>query len=94
MLEIYPKILEGIKIEIRQARLKAAFSANAYMLSLYWQIGTTILKQQQQSDWGDKLTEQLSDDLRREFPGMKGFSHRNIKYMRQFAVTYPGFQNN
>ncbi len=92
MLEIYPKILEGIKIEIRQARLKAAFSANAYMLSLYWQIGTTILKQQQQSNWGDKLTERLSDDLRREFPDMKGFSHRNIKYMRQFAVTYPGFQ--
>lgn len=50
MLEIYTKILEGIKTEIRQARLKAAFSANAYMLSLYWQIGTTILKQQQQSD--------------------------------------------
>jgi len=92
MLEIYPKILEGIKIEIRQARLKAAFSANAYMLSLYWQIGTTVSKQQQQSDWGDKLTERLSDDLRREFPDMKGFSHRNIKYMRQFAVTYPGFQ--
>src|SRR3954464_6366999 len=92
MVEVYPKILEGIKIEIRQARLKAALSANAHLLALYWQIGNTILEQQQQANWGGKLTERLSDDLRREFPDMKGFSHRNIKYMRQFAATYPSFK--
>jgi predicted nuclease of restriction endonuclease-like (RecB) superfamily len=87
----YGQILEGIKVGIRKARLKAVLSSNAHMLSLYWQIGKTLLEQQQQANWGDKVTERLADDLKREFPDMKGFSHRNIKYMRQFAATYPDF---
>ena len=87
----YGQILEDIKAGIRQLRLKAVLSANAQMLSLYWQIGKTIVEQQQQANWGDKVTERLSDDLKREFPDMKGFSHRNIKYMRQFAASYPDF---
>src|SRR5688572_5895787 len=89
--ETYPQILEEIKAGIRQARLKAVLSANAQMLYLYWQIGKTILEQQQQANWGDKVTEQLADDLKREFPDMKGFSLRNINYMRQFAAVYPDF---
>ena len=56
------------------------------------QIGKTLLEQQQEANWEDKLTERLSNDLKQEFPDMKGFSHRNIKYMRQFAITYPQFQ--
>ena len=87
----YGQILEDIKAGIRQLRLKAVLSANAHMLSLYWQIGKTIVEQQHQANWGDKVTERLSDDLKREFPDMKGFSHRNIKYMRQFAASYPDF---
>ncbi len=87
----YPQILEDIKTGIRQARLKAVLSANAHMLSLYWQIGKTILEQQQQANWGDKVIQQLADDLKREFPDMKGFSLRNINYMRQFAAVYPEF---
>jgi Tfp pilus assembly protein PilF len=87
----YFKVLDSIKAEIRQGRLKAVMGANAQMLSLYWQIGKTLLDQLEQANWGDKLTQRLSDDLRREFPEMKGFSTRNIKYMRQFAATYPDF---
>jgi predicted nuclease of restriction endonuclease-like (RecB) superfamily len=89
--DTYPQILEGIKTEIRQARLKAVLSANAHMLVLYWQIGKIILEQQQQSNWGDKVIQQLADDLKREFPDLKGFSLRNINYMRQFASVYPDF---
>ena len=65
----YGQILEDIKAGIRQLRLKAVLSANAHMLSLYWQIGETIVEQQHQANWGDKVTERLSDDLKREFPG-------------------------
>lgn len=89
--ETYPQILEGIKSEIRQARLKAIMSANAQLLSLYWQIGTQLQQQRQESKWGDQIINRLSTDLKREFPDLKGFSPRNILYMVQFAATYPDF---
>src|SRR4051794_29084644 len=89
--ETYPIILEGIKAQIRQARLKAIMSANAQLLELYWQIGTGLHKQRQESKWGDQVIKRLSDDLRREFPDLKGFSARNIFYMLRFAITYPDF---
>ncbi len=89
--EAYPQILEGIKTEIRQARIKAVLSANAHMLALYWQIGKTILEQQEKANWGDKVTERLANDLKREFPDMKGLSRRNLNYMRQFASIYSDF---
>jgi predicted nuclease of restriction endonuclease-like (RecB) superfamily len=56
---------------------------------LYWEIGNTILQNQSQKGWGAKIIDSLSNDLRKSFPKMKGFSIRNLKYMRQFAVTYP-----
>lgn len=89
--ESYLQILEGIKTEIRQARIKAVLSANAYMLALYWQIGKTILEQQEKASWGDKVTAHLANDLKRKFPDMKGLSRRNLNYMRQFASIYPDF---
>ncbi|WP_374755364.1 DUF1016 N-terminal domain-containing protein [Fibrella aestuarina] len=49
------------------------------------------MERQKVAQWGDKVTAQLAADLQREFPEMKGLSHRNIKYMKQFAATYPDF---
>lgn len=89
--DTYPQILENLKAEIRRAQLKAVLSANSQMLLLYWQIGKTIIEQQQQASWGDKITKRLADDLKREFPDIKGFSLRNLNYMRQFASAYPNF---
>src|SRR5206468_1177363 len=54
--------------------------------------GREILQKQQQLGWGAKVVERLSKDLRREFPDMKGFSLRNLKYMRAFAEAYPDDQ--
>lgn len=89
--ETYPQILEGIKTKIRQARTKVVLTANAHMLALYWQIGKTILEQQGNANWGDKVTERLAEDLKREFPDLKEFSRRNLNYMRQFASVHPDF---
>jgi predicted nuclease of restriction endonuclease-like (RecB) superfamily len=89
--ETYHQILADIKIEIRQARLRAVFSANAHMLALYWQIGKIIKVQQELANWGDKVTERLGLDLKKEFPDMKGFSRRNLNYMRQFASVHADF---
>src|SRR6185503_6423305 len=88
----YPKILERIKTQIRQLRVRAAMGANAVMLQLYWNVGNVILEQQKTSGWDAKVIDRLATDLQKEFPEMKGISERNLKYMRQFAAAYPDFK--
>ena len=85
-------ILEELKTKIRQAQYKAVISANKEMIFLYWDIGKTILIQQERQGWGTKVIDRLAADLRHEFPEMKGFSARNLKYMRAFAEAYPDKQ--
>lgn len=62
------------------------------LVLLYWQIGRDILTRQQQQGWGAKVIDRLAADLRDSFPEMKGFSPRNLKYMRAFAKDYPDEQ--
>lgn len=87
--EGYDAFLEELKQRIRNAQVKAALAVNRELVLLYWQIGRDILFRQQQQGWGAKVINQLSQDLRRDFPEMKGFSPRNLKYMRAFAEAYP-----
>lgn len=56
---------------------------------LYWQIGRDILDRQGREGWGARVIERLAQDLRKTFPDMKGFSPRNLKYMRAFAEAWP-----
>jgi len=58
------------------------------MLWLYWQMGNYILQHQQAKGWGAKIIDKLSVDLKKEFPALKGFSPRNLLYMKQFAEAY------
>ncbi|RKY66318.1 MAG: DUF1016 domain-containing protein [Candidatus Latescibacterota bacterium] len=88
----YVELLEDLKRRIREARVRAALSVNRELVLLYWHIGREILKRQKQEGWGAKVIERLARDLRREFPDMKGFSPRNLKYMRAFAEAYPDEQ--
>jgi predicted nuclease of restriction endonuclease-like (RecB) superfamily len=85
----YGDFLDRIKSEIRLARFKVNLAANSALLQIYWQIGCWILNQQNRSEWGAKVIDKLSQDLRKEFPDMQGLSARNLKYMRQFAAIYP-----
>ena len=55
---------------------------------LYWNIGNIILKNQEVEGWGSKIIENLSKDIKSEFPDLKGFSERNLKYMRKFSEEY------
>lgn len=86
--EGYIEWLKDIKERIRSARQKSALAANSEMLTLYWQIGQDILARQGAQGWGGKVVDRLAADLSREFPEMKGFSSRNLKYMRLFAETW------
>lgn len=62
---------------------------NGVLVLLYWQIGRDILARQAQQGWGAKVIERLAQDRRAAFPDMKGFSPRNLKYMRAFAEAWP-----
>ena len=73
-----------IKSRIQSAQLKAAVSVNQELLGLYWDLAERIIARQQASAWGDGILNQISRDLQSEFPDMKGFSVRNLKYMRQW----------
>ncbi|KVP48536.1 PDDEXK nuclease domain-containing protein [Burkholderia ubonensis] len=68
---------------------RAAASANRELVTLYWQIGRDILERQQQRGWGAKVIDQLARDLKDAFPDMRGFSPRNLKYMRALAQAWP-----
>jgi len=84
----YIEWLKQLKARIRSVQQKAVLAANSEMLALYWQIGRDILQRQGAQGWGAKVVDRLSADLRREFPEMKGFSSRNLKYMRLFAEAW------
>jgi predicted nuclease of restriction endonuclease-like (RecB) superfamily len=69
--------------------MKTALAVNAQLVLLYWSIGRDILERQTKEGWGAQVIDRLSADLRRHFPAMKGFSPRNLKYMRAFAQAWP-----
>jgi predicted nuclease of restriction endonuclease-like (RecB) superfamily len=82
----YKDWLIGLKGKIRSAQLKAAVAVNAELISLYWDLGKMIAEKQ--TAWGTKFIDQLSKDLKAEFPDMDGLSFRNLKYCRQFYQFY------
>jgi len=85
----YASWLAGLKQRIRAAQQRAAVRANRELVLLYWEIGRDILERQQTQGWGAKVIDRLARDLRAAFPRMKGFSPRNLKYMRAFAEAWP-----
>ena len=82
----YKDWLIELKQKVRTAQLKAAVAVNTELIILYWELGKMITEKQ--TAWGSKFLEQLSQDLRTEFPDMQGFSERNLKYCRQFYQFY------
>ena len=88
----YAVLLDTLKSRIRNAQVHAALAVNCELVLLYWQIGREILAQQEAHGLGAKVIDRLSEDLRRAFPEMKGFSPRNLKYMRAFAEAWPDEQ--
>jgi len=85
----YADFLNGLKARIRTAQVKAALAVNQELILLYWQIGRDILARQEGETWGSGVVERLAQDLKREFPDIKGFSRTNLLYMRAFAKAYP-----
>lgn len=88
----YEHFLQAIKQQIQQAQVKAVLAVNTELIRLYWSIGKEILQRQKVQQWGAKVVDQLSKDLKSSFSNLKGFSRRNLLYMRKFAEEYPSFE--
>lgn len=86
--ENYSSWLFEIKSKVKSTQIRAILSANAALIEFYWELGKMIVEKQNQTRWGDKLIEQLSFDLKEEFPDITGLSVRNLKYARQFYQFY------
>ena len=84
----YKRWLTEIKKTFLQTQLKAAVKVNSTLLEFYWRLGSEIVEKQKKGAWGDGLLPQLSQDLMVEFPNIKGFSLRNLKYIRQWYRFY------
>jgi len=84
----YKQWLVGLKAKIRRSQIKAAVRVNTELLRLYWDLGRDIVARQMDTAWGSGFFEQLSRDLRSEFPDMQGFSYSNLKYCKCFYLFY------
>ncbi|HUV50280.1 MAG TPA: DUF1016 N-terminal domain-containing protein, partial [Anaerolineae bacterium] len=84
----YANLLASLKKRIQQERIKAVLSANKALVMMYWDIGNSIIQKQNNEGWGSKIIDRLSHDLKDAFPEMRGFSPRNLKYMRKFAKSW------
>ena len=80
-------ILTGLTVLIGESRRRALATVNCELVCLYWQIGHTIVQQQETANWGDAVVEKLATDLRSAFPDMKGLSRDNVFRMRQFFLA-------
>ncbi len=89
----YKKFLKSIKERIYRAQYAALKKVNKELIALYIDIGKEIVKKQESHNWGKSIVENLSHDLQKEFPGIKGFSPQNLWYMRQFYLEYKENKN-
>jgi len=84
----YPALLGEIKARIRSAQYEALRAVNKELVKLYWGIGRSIRKRRSFGAHGDAIVKRLAADLQNEFPGIAGFSWRNLFYMAEFYAAY------
>jgi predicted nuclease of restriction endonuclease-like (RecB) superfamily len=85
----YVDWIRDLKARVYEARQRAARAVNNELVGLYWRIGRDIRARQEVQGWGAKIVDRIAADLKTEFPDSEGFSPRNLKYMRAFALAWP-----
>jgi predicted nuclease of restriction endonuclease-like (RecB) superfamily len=85
----YNELLDEISTRISTSQVRAALGVSRELVLLYWAVGREILVRQQAEGWGSKVIDRLGSDLQSRFPGVEGFSPRNLKYMRSLAEAWP-----
>lgn len=87
----YPELLASVSSQIHSGRSRAISAANREMLLSYWSIGNELSKRESAKGWGSRVVTRLSADVRSAFPEARGFSPRNLRYMKSFAEAWPDF---
>jgi predicted nuclease of restriction endonuclease-like (RecB) superfamily len=87
-LDEYRRLLAEVKDRVRAAQTRAFRAVNRELVALYWDIGRMIFERQTAGSRGDAVVKKLARDLQVEFPGITGFSWRNMFYMSEFYVAY------
>lgn len=85
----YDTFISDLKRRVRTTQFRMVRAANAELLRLFWNVGNEILTRQRDQGWGAKVVDRISADLRREFPDQRGWSRRNLLYMRKVAEVWP-----
>ena len=80
----YQNAVDVIKTAILQSQARAAKAVNQEQLALYYGIGRYVSANSRKKNWGKGAIDTISEQLRKELPGLRGFSSRNIKNMRTF----------
>jgi len=84
----YKAFLHEVKQHIKSSQAKAALAVNSSLIRLYWSIGKLISEKQTAYSWGTNIIDQLSIDLKIDFPGISGFSARNLRDTKRFYLFY------
>ena len=84
----YVSWFKEIKAKVYRLQIKAAIAVNTELLTFYWDLGRDITEKQTNKNWGDAIIEQLSKDLHSSFPEIKGFSRRNLFYIKSWYLFY------
>ena len=92
-LTIYGSFIKEIKDLIYRRQYEAMKKVNSELMLLYWEIGEEIDRKQREQGWGKSVVEILSKELQKEFPGVQGFSTRNLWLMRSFYLEYSEMPN-
>ena len=84
----YVEWLSDVKTRFRQCQIKASIRVNTTMLEFYWSIGRDLVALRAEERWGAGVVKQFALDMRQAFPDANGFSHTNVKYMKQWYSFY------
>ena len=85
----YRELIDRLQRRIREAQARAASALNTELVMLYWSIGHDILAEQQAGGWGEDIVGRIAADLRVGTGSARGFTRRNLFYMRRFAALWP-----
>ncbi|UTJ07787.1 PDDEXK nuclease domain-containing protein [Arcobacter roscoffensis] len=87
-LDKYKSWLESLKEKFQSSQIKASIQVNSTLLEYYWNLAGEIIEKEKSHKWGTGFLKQLSSDLMKEFPDVKGFSYRNIRYIKQWYLFW------
>jgi predicted nuclease of restriction endonuclease-like (RecB) superfamily len=84
----YSEWIAEVKYRYRSAQVKAAVKVNGEKLLFNWQLGRDLVQKKAEERWGAGVVEQVSLDLKKEFPNVDGFSTSNLWYMKKWYLFY------